>query len=135
MQKTGTKVPATVDEYLNQLPAEVKTTLEKVRRSIKAAAPKAEESISYQMPYYNYKGRLVYFAAFKNHCSFFVASHAVVKQFTNELKPYHVSGVTLHFPLNKPLPSSLIKKIVQAKMKENEIKWNNKNLVKNNHHH
>lgn len=113
-------IPATVDEYLNALPAGVRSTLEKVRKAIKEAAPKAEEVISYQIPTYKYFGALVHFAAFKDHCSFFGVSKRLLEKFKEELQPYKVSGTTIHFWAGKPLPSAVVKKMVKARIKENE---------------
>jgi uncharacterized protein YdhG (YjbR/CyaY superfamily) len=113
-----------VDEYLIALPADVQATLGKIRKAIKAAVPKAEELISYHMPVYKYHGHLVGFAAFTNHCSFFPMSHAVMNAFKEELKEYDASGATIRFPVGKALPATLIKKIVKARIRENEeIAW------------
>lgn len=114
-------VPAKdVDAYLATVPEDTRVVLQKLREAIKSAAPEAEELISYQMPAYRYKGRLVYFAAFKNHCSFFGVSQSVLKKFSKELEPFDVSGTTIHFSADKPLPATLVKKIVRARVKENE---------------
>jgi uncharacterized protein YdhG (YjbR/CyaY superfamily) len=118
-----------LDSYLSPLPAKVRTTLEKLRKTIKAAAPKAEERISYQIPAYRYHGPLVFFAAFKNHCSLFVASKTVLKAFTGELAPYDVSGTTIHFSADHPLPAALVRKIVKARIKENEARVKGKGSV------
>jgi uncharacterized protein YdhG (YjbR/CyaY superfamily) len=122
--KNNEKIPVakTVDEYLNRLPETTRATLEKMRKVIKAAAPMAEEKISYQIPGYVYGGPVAYFAAFKSHCSYFTTSHAIMKTFGDELKAYHTSGVTIHFPLSKPLPTLLVKKLVKAKLAENEAR-------------
>ncbi|MCG2612639.1 DUF1801 domain-containing protein [Terrimonas sp. NA20] len=117
MQKTTAK---TVDAYLASQPADVQATLSKVRKAIRAAAPKAEEKISYHMPLYKYHIHLVGFCAFTNHCSFFPMSHAVMKMFAEELKDYDTSGATIRFPVGKPLPATLIKKIVAARIIEND---------------
>lgn len=93
-----------------------------MRSVIKAAAPKAEETISYGIPAYRQNGMIAYFAGFKNHCSYFPGSYAVMKLFEEELKPYHVSKGTIQFPIDKPLASSLIRKLVLTKIKENETK-------------
>jgi len=116
----------TVDDYLATLPQEVKNTLENLRKVIKATAPKAEESISYQIPSFKYHGPLVFFAAFKNHCSFYVVSKSILKTFSNELKPYDTSGTTIHFSAKNPLPATLVKKIVKARIEENELRVKNK---------
>lgn len=124
MKKTATGPAKNVDEYLAALPADMHSALAKVRKAIKAAVPKAEELISYHMPVYKYHGHLVGFAAFTNHCSFFPMSHAVMKEFREELKEYDASGATIRFPAGKPLPATLIKKIVKARIRENEeIAW------------
>ena len=114
--------PKNVDEYLKAFTGSQRETLDKVRNVIKASAPKAEEVISYGMPAYKQNGMVGYFAGFKNHCSYFPGSYAVMKQFEEELKPYTVSKGTIQFPIDKPLSSSLLKKLVLAKLKENETK-------------
>ena len=110
----------TVDDYLNTLPVDVRFVLDKLRRTIKSMAPEAEEVISYGMPGYKYHGMLVYFAAFKNHCSFFPGSSQIIKMY-DELKEYKTSKGTIQFTIDKPLPVSLVKKIVKARMRENEV--------------
>jgi uncharacterized protein YdhG (YjbR/CyaY superfamily) len=130
MKKEAQRVAAkNVDEYLLALPAKTRSTLEKVREAIKAAAPKAEEVISYQVPTYKIHGPVAAFAAFEKHCSFFTTSHSVMKMFSEDLKPYYTSGVTIRFPLDKPLPATLIKKLVRAKIKENETRMLSKKTV------
>ncbi|MBI2572816.1 DUF1801 domain-containing protein [Candidatus Woesearchaeota archaeon] len=114
-------IPKTIDEYLKPLAPEVKTTLQKLRKTIKAAAPKAEEGISYQMPCYKYYGQLVYFAAFKNHCSLF-AGRKLLTTLSKELEKFDVKGSTIHFTPEKPLPAVLVTKIVKLRMKENEAR-------------
>lgn len=116
------KAAKTVEEYLNLFPEKQRIILEKIRTTIRNAAPKAEEAISYGMPAYKLNGALVYFGGFKDHCSFFPGSYAVIKQFGNDLKEYKTSKGTIQFPLDKPIPSALIKKMVQLRIKENEIK-------------
>ena len=112
-------VPKTVDEYLAALPDDARTTLEKVRKQIRTAAPMATEGISYQMPMYKHHGMVVGFAAFKDHCSLFPGSTAV-ETFKNELKGYQTSKGTIRFPTNKPMPAALLKKIVKSCVVENE---------------
>lgn len=114
-----TRVPKTVDEYLARVPDDARPTLEKLRQTIKAAAPQAVEVISYQMPMYKHHGMLVAFAAFKDHCSFFPGS-GVMEAFEDELKNYKISKGTIRFTVNKPLPATLIKKLVKARIKHNE---------------
>lgn len=114
--------PKNVDDYLKSFTGQQRETLNKVRSAIKAAAPKAEELISYGIPAFKQNGMIAYFAGFKNHCSYFPGSYAVMKQFEGELKSYTVSKGTIQFSIDKPLSSSLIKKMVLAKIKENELK-------------
>jgi len=126
MKKDQQQKPAkNVDEYLAAAPEDVRPVLEKLRRTIRAAAPKAEEVISYQIPMFKYHGPLVFFAAFKNHCSFYVVSKPVMETFSSELKPWDTSGTTIHFSAKNPLPASLVKKIVKARIEENEAKAKN----------
>jgi uncharacterized protein YdhG (YjbR/CyaY superfamily) len=126
MKQDQPKKPAkNVDEYLTAVPEEVRGVLEKLRRTIRAAAPKAEEVISYQIPTFKYHGPLVFFAAFRNHCSFYVVSKPIMEMFSSELKPYDTSGTTIHFSAKNPLPASLIKKIVKARIEENEARAKN----------
>lgn len=109
-----------VDAYLKGVPPESRAALEKIRKVIKAAAPKAEELISYRMPAFKHCGLLVFYAAFKNHCSFFVASKSLMKELREDLKPFDTSGVTIRFTPERALPASLIQKIVKARIAENE---------------
>ena len=117
------RTPATnVEEYIALQPEPVQSALEKIRKAIKSAAPKALEVISYQIPTYKLNGPIAAFAAFPNHCSFFTTSHAIMKEFEAELKNYDTSGVTIHFQAGKPLPDKLVKKLVIAKIKENDAR-------------
>ena len=111
--------PQTVDDYLAALPEEARATLEKIRKAIKAAAPKATEGISYQMPMYKQHGMLVGFAAFKNHCSIFPGAKPM-ETYKDELKAYKTSKGTIRFPIGKPLPAALVKKLVKTRIAENE---------------
>ena len=115
------RVPAkTVDDYIKALPGDFRSMLEKLRQVIKKAAPKAEEIISYQVPTYKYKGPLIHFAAFKDHCSLIVINKQIIKTFEKELKDYKTTGTTIHFTAAKPLSSSLVQKIVKIRITENE---------------
>lgn len=112
-----------VDAYLAALPDEARATLEKIRKVIKAAAPAAVEVISYQIPTYKYHGMLVSFAAFPNHCGFYVGTYILeMEAFKDELKSYDIGKGTIRFPVNKPLPATLVRKIVKARMAQNEVK-------------
>jgi uncharacterized protein YdhG (YjbR/CyaY superfamily) len=120
---TATKrVPAkNVDEYLQTFPPSVRTTLSKIRRTIQAAAPGAEEKISYGIPGYQYKGMLIYFAGFKNHVSVYPAPRTA-EPFKKLLAAYKGGKGTVQFPLDKTVPLTLIKKMVQYRIKINEEK-------------
>ena len=117
--------PQTVDDYLAALPDDARATLEKLRKVIKAAAPKATEVISYQMPMYKHHGMLVGFAAFKDHCSFFPGAKPIATH-KAELKAYETSKGTIRFPIGKPLPAALVKKLVRTRVAENEKRLNEK---------
>ena len=111
--------PTSVEDYLAALPDESRAALEKLRKTIRAAAPEATETISYQMPTFKLRGRvLVYYAAFKDHCSLFPASEAVMEALGKELKPYFSGKGTLRFTPDKPIPVALVKKIVKARIEE-----------------
>jgi uncharacterized protein YdhG (YjbR/CyaY superfamily) len=114
--------PQTVDDYLAALPPEERAVLEKLRAAIRSAAPEAEEGISYRIPLYKHHGHLVGFAAFKNHCSLFVTNSDVQKRFAKELEPYRINNTSIHFTVDKPLPQGLVKRIVEARIAENEAR-------------
>ena len=119
----GGSAPKDVDEYLAAVPEPAHSTLQKVRKMIRAAAPaEATEAISYGMPAFRYKGALVGYAAFSKHCSFFPMSAALVAEFADELKGYQTSKGTIQFPMDKPLPAALVKKMVKARVAQNEAK-------------
>jgi uncharacterized protein YdhG (YjbR/CyaY superfamily) len=116
-------VPRNVDEYLAGVPEPARSTLNKVRAAIRSAAPPdATEAITYRIPTFKYKGSLVAFAAFSNHCSLFPMSLAVMDAFKNELKGFYTSKGTIRFPVDKPLPAALVKKLVKARLAEKERK-------------
>jgi uncharacterized protein YdhG (YjbR/CyaY superfamily) len=117
---SDTPLPKNIDEYLALLPENTRNALESLRKTIKQAAPEAEEVISYNMPAFKYQGMLVYFAAFKNHCSLFVGNGSLVLSLKNELKDYSTAKSGIHFTPEKPLPEALIKKIVWTRMGQNE---------------
>ena len=108
-----------VDEYLARVPADLRAALEALRATIRDAAPEAEEVISYQIPAFRQNGTLVYYAAFRDHCSFFVGSRAIQESFAAELKPFASGKGTLRFTPRKPLPSGLVRRIVKARVAEN----------------
>jgi len=110
----------TVDEYLARVPAGQRALLEKLRKTIKATAPKAVEVISYQIPSYKYHGMLVGFGAAKDFCSFFVMSSTFLSDHKEELKEFDTTKSAIHFSAERPLPASLVKKLVKERMAQNE---------------
>ena len=107
-----------IDEYIATFPEDIQTHLEAVRTTIKAAAPDAEERISYAMPAFALNGILVYFAGHKNHIGFYPTSSGI-EAFKDELSIYEHTKGAVRFPLNQPLPLDLIRKIVQFRVAEN----------------
>ena len=118
MQQT-TMAHKTVDDYIRAQPAMVRASLERLRQTIKSAAPGAEEVISYQIPTYKLNGPLVHFAVHKDHCSFIVTDQTLIEKFSRELTGFKTSGTTIHFTADKQLPVSLITRIVKARVNEN----------------
>ncbi|HME11834.1 MAG TPA: DUF1801 domain-containing protein [Candidatus Acidoferrum sp.] len=115
-------VPRNLDEYLAVAPEPARATLLKLRATILSVLPpEATETISYRMPAIKYKGMLVWYAAFANHCSLFPTA-SIVAAFKNDLKSFTTSKGTIQFPLDKPLPSTLIKKLVKARVAQVEKK-------------
>jgi len=110
--------PKDIDEYITSFSKEIQIILEKVRATIKEAAPDAKETIKYAMPTFTLKGNLVHFAAFKNHIGFYPAPTGI-KAFENELSLYKGAKGSVQFPLDKPMPLSLITEIVKFRVKEN----------------
>jgi uncharacterized protein YdhG (YjbR/CyaY superfamily) len=107
---------ATVDDYLAAVPEPARSTLNKIRATIKSVVPPdAVEVISYGIPAFKYKKVLVWYAAFSNHCSFFPTAE-VISQFKKDFKGLQTSKGTIQFPVNKPLPSALVKKMVKARL-------------------
>jgi uncharacterized protein YdhG (YjbR/CyaY superfamily) len=114
---------AEVDAYLARVPEPARTTLGKMRTMIRAAAPKdATEAIGYKIPSFQYKGGLVWYAAFKKHCSFFPMDHSLAAEFQEELTKYKTSKGTIQFPVDEPLPKTLVTRIVKARVTLNEVK-------------
>jgi uncharacterized protein YdhG (YjbR/CyaY superfamily) len=123
------EVARDIDEYIALQPLNIREELEKLRSTIRAAAPKAEEVISYQMPAFKLHGMLVYFAAYKNHIGFYPTSSSIAA-FKKELVNYKTSKGTVQFPIDKPLPLALISKIVRFRVRENTLKQKEKELLK-----
>ena len=120
MEATSTKFK-TVDEYFSAFPASTRKILQEVRRTIKQAAPQAEEVISYNMPAFKWHGILVYYAAYKKHIGFYPTASGI-KTFQNEIAKYENSKGAVQFPIDQPMPVDLITKMVKFRMKENEQK-------------
>ena len=110
--------PQTIDEYLATLSNEKRAALEKLRRAIQSAAPKAEECISYQIPAFRLNGKLlVAFGAAKNHCAFYPGAFPV-KAHKDELKAYDTSKGTIRFPADSPLPAKLVRNLVKTRIEQ-----------------
>jgi uncharacterized protein YdhG (YjbR/CyaY superfamily) len=119
----GKPVLPTVDEYLEGLPDSPRKTLLKLRAAIRAIAPpEATESIWYRIPTFNYKGPLVGYAAFKKHCSLFPLSAALIAKLEKDVKKYRTSKGTIQFPMDETLPAPLLKKIIKARVAQNEAR-------------
>ena len=116
--RTGQPVPKTIDEYIAGFPQDIQAILEEIRTTIRKAAPEAEEAIAYQMPTFRLKGNLVHFAAFKKHIGFYPTPTGT-ETFRKELSVYEGGKGSVKFPLDKPIPYSLIRKIVKFRVKEN----------------
>ena len=120
--KSRTTAPQTVDEYFAAVPEPARSALQQIRKAIRSVVPpEATEVISYKIPAFKHKKVLVWYAAFANHCSLFPTA-SVIKAFKDELKGFSTSKGTVHFPLDKPMPVELIKKVVKARVTESESK-------------
>jgi uncharacterized protein YdhG (YjbR/CyaY superfamily) len=108
----------TIDEYIAAFPPNVQKKLKEIRSAIRTSAPEAEEKISYAIPTYTLNGNLVHFAAFKNHVGFYPTPNGI-EAFKKELSQYEGGKGTVQFPLDKPLPIALIKKIVKHRVRQN----------------
>jgi uncharacterized protein YdhG (YjbR/CyaY superfamily) len=107
-----------IDEYIATFPKDIQNKLRELRKTIKAAAPDAEEKISYQMPTFFLEGNLVHFAAFKNHIGFYPTPSGI-EAFEKELSFYEGAKGSVKFPMDRPLPLKLISKIVKFRVTEN----------------
>ena len=118
----GEGAPKNVDEYLARVPEPAHSMLTKIREAIRSVVPaEATEIISYRIPAFKHKKVLVWFAAFSDHCSLF-PTNAVIEAFKNELKGFSTSKGTIHFPIDKPVPTALIKKLVKARLTQSDSK-------------
>jgi uncharacterized protein YdhG (YjbR/CyaY superfamily) len=111
--------PRTIDEYLAALSDDKRAALERLRKTIRAAAPKAEECISYQIAAYRQNGMLVGFGATAKHCAFYLMSSSTVEAHKDLLKDYDTSKGTIRFQADNPLPAALVRKLVKARIAEN----------------
>ena len=116
--KTDEATPQDIDEYIASFPKDIQEILEKIRITIRKAAPDAEETIKYQLPTFTLKGNLVHFGAFKKHIGFYPTPTGT-EEFKNELSVYEGAKGSVRFPLDKPIPFDLISKIVEFRVKEN----------------
>lgn len=114
-------VPSNIDAYIAQFQPEIQLILNQMRNLILQAAPESKEVISYQMPAFQYKGILVYFAAYAKHIGFYPTPSAIEK-FKSELSEYKTSKGAVQFPINQPLPEDIITRMVQFRVRENEMK-------------
>jgi len=112
--------PRTIDEYLAGVSDDQRIALEKLRKTIKSAAPKAEECISYSIPAFRLNGILVGFAAKQSHCALYPFNGTTVKAFKKDLEGYETSMGTIRFQPDSPLPAALVRKIVKARMAQNQ---------------
>ena len=119
MEHRPKRKASTIDEYLAKLSDDKRAALEKLRKTIRAAAPQAEECISYQMPAFRLNGMLVGFGATANHCAFYPMSASTVAAHKEELQGYDTSKGTIRFQPDKPLPAALVRKLVKARIAEN----------------
>jgi uncharacterized protein YdhG (YjbR/CyaY superfamily) len=119
----GSAASKDVDEYLANVPEPARSTLTRIRAMIQSTVPKeATEAISYGIPTFKYKGPLVGFAAFSKQCSLFPMNSSLIEAFKSELKDFPTSKGTIRFPVDKPLPAALLKKLVKARIADNEGK-------------
>lgn len=110
-----------IDEFISAYPDDIQAILQELRRTIQKAAPKAQEKISYGIPTFTFHGNLVHFSAYKTHIGFYPGA-APIKEFKDDLAGYETSKGTVQFPLDKPLPLDLIRKIVLFRVKQNSQK-------------
>jgi uncharacterized protein YdhG (YjbR/CyaY superfamily) len=118
MMKSNQAAPQNIDEYIADFPPDIQAILQKIRTTIRKAAPQAEETIKYQMPTFTLQGNLVHFAAFKKHIGFYPTPTGT-KEFQKELSVYKGAKGSVQFPLDQPIPFGLISKIVKFRLKEN----------------
>jgi uncharacterized protein YdhG (YjbR/CyaY superfamily) len=116
-----TEIPKNIDEYICGFPPGVQEILKRIRAIVRQAAPEAKEAIKYRMPTFVFHGNLVHFAAFQKHVGFYPTPSAI-EAFSNGLAGYHSAKGSIQFPLDKPVPFSLVRKLVQFRVKETRKK-------------
>ena len=119
MKNASAGVPANIDEYIAGFPSDTQKILQRIRKTIRKAAPDAEEAISYAIPAFKLNGNLIFFAAYKNHISVYPAPRAAA-QFKKELAQYEGGKGTVQFPHDQPLPLDLVTKITKFRVKQQE---------------
>jgi len=112
-----------VDAYIKAAPKEARAKLLQLRKLVKTTVPSADEGISYRIPYYNYYGALVWFAVFKNHIGIYLRP-PVIEEHKHDLRGYETTKSAVHFPMNKPLPTRLIRKLIKARIAKNKTTLN-----------
>lgn len=118
MKSDAQRVRSQIQAYFSSMPPKARAALKKIRATVRSVAPKAEETFSYRIPAFKLHGRmLVWYAAFKNHCSLYPMTGAIRRRLAADLEGYETSKGTVRLPLSKPMPAALIKKLVKARMK------------------
>jgi uncharacterized protein YdhG (YjbR/CyaY superfamily) len=121
-KKANWDSPEDVDRFLAKVPEDKRAALQKLRKAIRSAAPKATEGIGYAIPTFYQDGPLVSYSFSKNHCSFHLMSPALAKANEDALKPYDTATATIRFTPDNPLPAALVRHLVKARIKENEAR-------------
>jgi uncharacterized protein YdhG (YjbR/CyaY superfamily) len=119
MKRERNKGTKDVDEYLARVPRDKRPILQKLRETIRAAAPKAEEVVSYRIPAFRLNGKLVWYAGFEDHCSLFVGYTERLRSLAPELRPFRAGKGTLQFTPERPIPAALVRRIVRERFKLN----------------
>ncbi len=121
--------PNSIDAYIAGFPKDIQVILAKIRGIVREAAPEAQEAIKYQIPTFVLNGNLVHFAAFQNHIGFYPTPSGI-EQFKDALSAYRSAKGSVQFPLDSPIPYTLIKKIVKFRVNENNTKSRSKQVIK-----
>jgi uncharacterized protein YdhG (YjbR/CyaY superfamily) len=121
-KKANWDSPGDVDDFLTKVPDDKRAALERLRETIRSAAPKATEGIGYAIPTFYHQGPLVSYSFSKNHCSFHLMSPTLAKANEDALRPYDTTTATIRFTPDEPLPAALVRKLVKARIAENEAR-------------